>query len=210
MANSSTSRNIFKGKCNSKTPVQLSGINDASGTLFFNSSTVSRITELSNINFQYKPPSITKLGVLKNSPIRKNYDIIGAVKWVEETKKTLCGKAKYERQIRHAIIADKKDEECFKLTVWDGLIENTSDGHTYIIKSVLLEDHYGLRLNTTSSTVFDTHSIQYNKEWSKFSIEMEMLRCAALKSSRLKLTHFINLSMRAVSAKSPYFQGKKK
>ena len=80
MANSSASRNIFMGKCNSKTLVQLSGINDASGTLFFNSNTGSCNTELSNINFKYKPPSITKLGDLKNSPIKKNYNIIGAVK----------------------------------------------------------------------------------------------------------------------------------
>ena len=55
MANSSTSRNVFMRKCNSKTPVQLSGINDASDTLFFNSNTGSCITELSNINFKYKP-----------------------------------------------------------------------------------------------------------------------------------------------------------
>ena len=73
MANSSTSRNVFMGKCNSKTPVPLSGINDASGTLFFNSNTGSHITELSNINFKYKPPSITKLGNLKNSPIKNIY-----------------------------------------------------------------------------------------------------------------------------------------
>ena len=71
MANSSTSRNVFMGKCNSKTPVQLSGINDASGTLFFNSNTGSCITELSNINFKYNPLSITKLVDLKNSPMKK-------------------------------------------------------------------------------------------------------------------------------------------
>ena len=165
MVNSSASRNIFMGKCNSKTRVLLSGINDASGTLFFNSNTGSRITELSNINFKYKPPSITKLGDLKNSPIKKNYNITGAVKWVEKTRTTLCGKGKFERQIRHAIIEDEEDEKCFKLIVWGGLIENISDGHTYIIKSVLLEDYYGLRLNTTSSTVCEAHSRQYNIEW---------------------------------------------
>ena len=71
MANSNTSRNFFMGKYNSKTPLKSSGINDASGTLFFNSNTASHITELSNINFKYKPPSITKLGDFKNTPIKK-------------------------------------------------------------------------------------------------------------------------------------------
>ena len=47
----------------------------------FNSNTGSCITELSNINFKYKPPSITKLGDLNNSPTKKYiYNIIGAVK----------------------------------------------------------------------------------------------------------------------------------
>ena len=44
MANSSSLLNFVMVKCNSKTPVQLSGINDASGTLFFNSNTGSRNT----------------------------------------------------------------------------------------------------------------------------------------------------------------------
>ena len=120
----------------------------------------------------------------------------------------MCEKSKSERHIRHAIIAEEKDEECYKLTVWGGLIKNILDGHTYFIKSVLLKGYYGLRLNTTSSTVFEAHSIQYNVQWSKFSIDDGMVRCAAVKSSRL--THFINISMRAVSVKSPHFQVKKK
>ena len=75
MANSSTSGNVFMGKCNLKTPVPLSGIIDASGTLFFNSNTVSRITEFNNIKYEYKPPSITKLGDLENASIKK-YNLI--------------------------------------------------------------------------------------------------------------------------------------
>ena len=90
---------------------------------------------------------------------------------VGKVKQTTYMKDRHERQITHAIIADEEDEECFKLTVWGGLIENISDGHTYIIKSVLLEDYYGLRLNTTSSTVFEAHITQYNIEWSKFNID---------------------------------------
>ena len=46
MVNSITSRNFFMGKCDSKTPVQLSGINGASGTLF------SKSNAGSNINFK--------------------------------------------------------------------------------------------------------------------------------------------------------------
>ena len=74
---------------------------------------------------------------------------------VGKVRQTTYMKDRYERQITQkydAIIADEEDEECFKLTVWGGLIENISDGHTYIIKSVLLEDYYGLTLNTTGST----------------------------------------------------------
>ena len=71
MANSSTSRNFFMGKYNSKTPVKSSGINDANGTLFFKSNTASHIAELNNIDFKYKAPSITKLGDFKNSSIKK-------------------------------------------------------------------------------------------------------------------------------------------
>ena len=66
--------------------------------------------------------------------------MIGAAKQVEETRTTLCGRGKYERQVRHVVIADEEDEECFKLTVWGGLIENILHGHTSIIKSVLMED----------------------------------------------------------------------
>ena len=62
--------------------------------------------KLSNFNFKYKPPLITKLGDLKNSPIEENY-YIGGVKWVEDTRSTLCGKGKRERQIKYAIIADE-------------------------------------------------------------------------------------------------------
>ena len=72
MANSSTSGNVFMKKCNSEIPVQLSGIIDVSGTLFFNSSTDSHITEFGNIKYEYKPPSITKIGDMKNLSIKKN------------------------------------------------------------------------------------------------------------------------------------------
>ena len=68
---SSTSRNVFMGKYNSKTPVKLLGINDASSTLSFSSNTGRHINDLSNINCKYKPPSITKLGDLKDSPKKK-------------------------------------------------------------------------------------------------------------------------------------------
>ena len=68
MTNSNTSRDVFMGKCNSKTPVQLSGINYASGTSF---SFSIQVVVLSYINFKYKPPSITKVEDLKNSTINK-------------------------------------------------------------------------------------------------------------------------------------------
>ena len=197
-------------QCNSKTLVQLLGINDASGTLFFNSNTGSHITELSNINFKYKPPSVTKLGDLKNSPIKKIYNIIGAVKWVEETRTTLYGKGKYERQITHAIIADEEDEECFNLTVWGGLIEIISDGHTYIIKSVLLEDCYGLRLNTTSSTVFEAHSTQYNLEWSKFSIDDGNVKMCCPQIQSIKINSFYQCINASCKRKVSPFPGEKK
>ena len=82
----------------------------------------------------------------------------------------MCGKGKHERELRHAIIADEEDQEWFKFTVSGGLIENITDGHRYIIKSVLLEDYYGLRLYTTNSTVFEAHSKKYNTELSRFNI----------------------------------------
>ena len=72
MANSGSSQNVFKGKCNSKAPVQLSGIKHASGTLLFNSNTGSRITELSNLNFKYKAPSITKTWRFEELANKKN------------------------------------------------------------------------------------------------------------------------------------------
>ena len=44
-----------------------------------------------------------------------------------------------------------------------------------IIKSLLLEDYYGLRLYTTSSTVF-AHSRKYNTELSRFNINYENVK----------------------------------
>lgn len=57
----------------------------------FNSSTGSCITELNNIDFKDKPPQTTKLGDLENLRTKKVYIIIGAAKWVEDTKTALCG-----------------------------------------------------------------------------------------------------------------------
>ena len=56
-----------------------------------NSSTGSRITELNNIDFKDKAPQTTKLGDLENLRIKNVYILIGAAKWVENTKTALCG-----------------------------------------------------------------------------------------------------------------------
>ena len=168
------------------------------------------MTELSNVKFKYKPPSVTKLGHLKNLPIKKLYNIIGALKWAEETRTALCGKGKYERQIRHAIIADEEDEKCFKLTVWGGLIENITDGHTYIIKSVLLEDYYGLRLNTTSSTVFEAHSTQYNIKWSKFGIDDENVKMCSPPIQSIEINSFYQWINGSCKHKVSPFSGENK
>ena len=45
-----------------------------------------------------------------------------------------------------------------QVTVWGGSIENITDGHTYISKSVYLEDYYGLRLNTVQFLKLTVHN----------------------------------------------------
>ena len=122
----------------------------------------------------------------------------------------MCGKGKYERQIRHAIIADEEDEECFKLTVWGSLIENITDGHTYIIKSVLLEDYNGLSPNTTSITVFEAHSTQYKIEWSQFSIDDGNIKMCSPQIQSIKISSFYQCINASCKRKVSPFPGENK
>ena len=77
---------------------------------------------------------------LWNFQIKNIHNINAGITWVENTSTTVCWKSKSEQKLRHAIISDedKDDEECFKAIVWDWLIENFTDEHTYIIRSTQL------------------------------------------------------------------------
>lgn len=72
--------------------------------------------------------------------------------------------------------------------LWGRLIKNITDKHTYIVKSVVLY----LEAKHNKFTVHNT-----TKSCPSLKLTMKILRYAAAKSSRLKLTHCINVSCKS-------------
>ena len=130
MVNPSTSRTLFQGKCDIKSPVRLSNIgqsqanNKNESIYFYNSNTGSRMQDQPDISFKYELPTPTNIDDLKYVEIGSLVNVSGKIKCTESPRSVLCTSKegqRYEKLIRHALLADDEGSSIM-VSLWGDLI----------------------------------------------------------------------------------------
>ena len=187
MVNNATKRNIFLEKLEAKSPVKLSNLSSPTNgrTIFYNSNTGSRLANCEVIDFKYKEQLTSNVeDILKNQPTGA-FNIVGSIKWLEEGRVVLCGPNKTQRCVRTGVIADSTG--CVKISIWGDLINEVTEDNTVEVTSVKLENFYGPRLSSSTSSTITNTVEQITINWEKHDISpmTSILSCPEIESVKI-------------------------
>ena len=163
-------RNLFQEKCELKSPVKLTGLScpPKSNTVFFNTNTGSRLCDAEHINFKYEEKKA--ISVIDLAEVNRNdlIEIVGQIKWLDEVRDVLVGAKKTPKTVRDGLLVDKTG--AIKISVWSDLVEQISEGKTYKLTSVAIQEYFGIKLTTTSGTVISSEEEAIEIDWSAHNV----------------------------------------
>ena len=162
---------VHSSKCQLKTPVLLESVSTAkSGMVFFNSNIGSRISDYQQIPFKYENDEIKTVEQCHQLPTKTIVDVIGNLKWTDDTREVMCGLNKdQKRKVRDAVLAD--ETKSIPVSIWNELIDQIDPNITYHFKNLVSEDFNGTRLSSTACTEL-LQSEKKHINWKDFNTAM--------------------------------------
>ena len=171
MVSNGSKRNLFQEKCELKSPVKLTGLScpPKSNTVFFNTNTGSRLCDAEHINFKHEEKKAVSVIVLAEVNRNDLIEIIGQIKWLDEVRDVLVGAKKTPKTVRDGLLAADKTG-AIKISVWSDLVEQISEGKTYKLTSIAIQEYFGMKLTTTSGTIISSEEEAIEIDWSEHNV----------------------------------------
>ena len=208
MVNTTTKRNLFEERCESKTPVKLMGLSVTPQVSFFNTNTGSRIMDVDTIPFKYEAQHPTKVSDINVADKGSTIDVEGKVRWLEEKRTIQVGENKITRNVRDGILADETG--AIKVSVWGELLEQINENTTYHLTSLEIRDYLGVKLTTTSMTSVTKLSTEVKVDWSVHNMERNEIELCCPSVDSIKMHEFLQCINSDCKKKVVPFLGEKK
>ena len=123
------------------------------GCFSFNTSRGSTIERTNSVNFSFDNKHFQNVSFIKTQKTG-TFDIIATIKWFHNMKQINSPKVK--GRLHEAVLYDIAIT--FFLTVWRDLIDSKEECKTFEFHNLALNNFFGLKLSTTTSTIITATS----------------------------------------------------
>lgn len=187
MESPNAKRSLFMEKCESKTPVKITGLSstNAGSMPFFNTNFGHQLHDLNALPFLCANPAPLPIKDLKDTPQSDNFVVTGLINWHAEERVVQVGRNRIERRVRDAIIAD--NSAYMLLSIWGDLIDKITENSPCLLTNVITDNFNGIKLATTSASEVRETDESFTVDWNtiKPSFNKETVCCPLVTSAKI-------------------------